>query len=284
MTPEEREELLAAHALGTLSAPDAVDADHLIRTDPAAATQFRAYREIADLIALSVPLRRADPALRERVLAAARRSRRRSWRPSLSGRHMPVYVLAAALAAVTIWAATLQTTLVQLRHQTAALSAVVESDAKRLDRLAGAASGVQEARTLSLQLNSALKDEQAVQKVQADPKAVATVMEQTAASHGAGGAYLTSELEGASVLVLHSLPSLPLGGAYRVWLEDPLSQLTLAASFVPDSSMGARVALQRDTRLEAVRVYVVATSRADDPAATGPVVLMATLPKRASTR
>ena len=283
MTPEEREELLAAHALGTLSTPDAVDAEQLIRSDPSAATQFRAYREIADLIALSVPLRRADPALRERVLAAARRGRR-SWVPRFHSRQMPVYVLAAALAAVTIWAATLQTTLVQLRHQTAALSAVVESDAKRLDRLAGAASGVQEARTLSLQLNSALKDEQAVQKVQADPKAVVTVMEQTAASHGAGGAYLTSEAEGASVLVLHSLPSLPLGGAYRVWLEDPLSQLTLAASFVPDSSMGARVALQRDTRLEAVRVYVVATSRADDPASTGPVVLMATLPKRASTR
>ncbi|MDA0301378.1 MAG: hypothetical protein O2822_02525 [Chloroflexi bacterium] len=282
MTPEEREELLAAHALGTLSAPDAADVEQLIRSDPTAAAQFRAYREIADLIALSVPLRQADPALRERVLSAARRSRR-SWRPTFSSRHMPVYTLAAALAAVTIWAATLQTSLVQLRQETAALSAVVESDAKRIDRLAGAASGVQEARTLSLQLNSALKDEQAVQKVQADPKAVATVLEQTAASHGAGGAYMTSDAEGASVLVLHSLPSLPLGGAYRVWLEDPLSQLTLAASFVPDSSMGARVALQRDTRLEAVRVYVVATSRADDPAATGPVVLIANLPKRAST-
>ncbi|MGE3856866.1 MAG: anti-sigma factor [Dehalococcoidia bacterium] len=283
MTPEEREELLAAHALGTLSAPDAADAEQLIRSDTSAAAQFRAYREIADLIALSVPLRRADPALRERVLAAARRGRR-SWRPALSSRHMPVYVLAAALAAVTIWAATLQASLVQLRQETSALSAVVESDAKRLDRLAGAASGVQEARTLSLQLNSALKDEEAVQKVQADPRAVVTILEQTAASHGAGGAYMTSADESASVLVLHSLPTLPLGGAYRVWLEDPLSQLTLAASFVPDSSNGARVALQRDTRLEAVRVYVVATSRADDPAATGPVVLMATLPKRATTK
>lgn len=280
MTPEEREELLAAHALGTLSAPDAADADALIRTDPTANAQFRAYREIADLIALSVPLRQADPALRERVLAAARRGRR--WQPRASSRHAPVYVLAAALAIVTIWAATLQSSLAQLRHQTSTLSAVVESDAKRLDRLSGAASGVQEARTLSLQLNSALKDEQSVQRVQADPKAIATNLDQTSASHGAGGQYLSSEAVGASVLVLHDLPSLPLGGAYRVWLEDPLSQLTLAASFVPDSSMGARVALQRDTRLESVKVYVVATSRADDPAATGPVVLMATLPKRAS--
>ena len=78
------------------------------------------------------------------------------------------------------------------------------------------------------------------------------------------------------------LPSLPLGGAYRVWLEDPLSQLTLAASFVPEGNLSARVALQRDSRLEAVRIYVVATSRGDDPSASGPVVLLATLPKRAT--
>jgi len=282
MTPEEREELLAAHALGTLSAPDAIDAEQLIRADATASAQFRAYREIADLIALSVPLRRADPALRQRVLAAARRSRR-SWRPSFSSRHAPVYALAAALCGVTIWAATLHSSLTQLERETSTLSAIVQSDAKRLDRLVGATNGVQEARTLSLQLNSALQDEQVVQKVSADPKVVVTGLEQTSASHGAGGQHMYSVEAQASVLVLHTLPALPIGGAYRVWYEDPLAQLTLAASFVPDSSMGARVALHRDPRLEPVRVYVVATSRADDPAATGPVVLMATLPKRAST-
>ena len=88
MTPEEREELLAGHALGTLSAPDAADAERLIRSDGHAAEQFRTFREIADLIALSVPLRRADPALRARVIAAARKSR--SWRPRFSQRQLPV--------------------------------------------------------------------------------------------------------------------------------------------------------------------------------------------------
>ncbi len=279
MTPEEREELLAGHALGTLSAPDAEDAERLIRSDPRAAEQFRTFREIADLIALSVPLRRADPALRQRVLAAARQSR--SWRPRFSQRQAPVYALAAALAIVTIWAASLQTSLARLRQDTASLSAVVESDAKRLDRLSGAASGVQEARSLSLQLQSAVQDEQIIQSVQNDPRVVVTELESTLSSHGARGRYMSGET-GASILVLQGLPTLPLGGAYRVWLEDPLSQLTLAASFLPDSNLGARVALKRDTRLEPSRVYVVATSRADDPAATGPVVLMATLPKRAT--
>lgn len=132
-------------------------------------------------------------------------------------------------------------------------------------------------------MTDALRDEQTVQKVQADPKAVVTVLEQTLASHGARGTHFSSEAVGASVLVLYSLPALPLGGAYRVWLEDPMSQLTLAASFVPDGNLGARVALQRDARLEAVRIYVVATSRADDRTSTGPVVLIGSLPKRATT-
>ena len=73
MTPEERETLLAGYALGSLSTPDAVDAARLVHADPSAEAELRAYHEIADLIALSVPLRRADPALRDRVLAAARR-------------------------------------------------------------------------------------------------------------------------------------------------------------------------------------------------------------------
>ncbi|MDO9444883.1 MAG: hypothetical protein Q7K37_06155, partial [Dehalococcoidia bacterium] len=79
MTPEEREALLAGYALGTLSGPDARDAERLIRADDEAAAEYRAYSEIADLIALSVPLRRTEPRLRERVIEAARRGGR-TWR------------------------------------------------------------------------------------------------------------------------------------------------------------------------------------------------------------
>ncbi len=43
MTPEEREELLAAYALGTLSAPDAAAVEQLVRSDSAAAADLAAY-------------------------------------------------------------------------------------------------------------------------------------------------------------------------------------------------------------------------------------------------
>src|SRR3990172_763096 len=130
MTPEDRGARPAGYALGSLSAPDARDAERLARSDGHAAAELAAYREIADLIALSVPLREADPALRQRVLSAARRGQAWSRRPLR--RYLPIAGVAAALAIVTLWAASLQSSLVQLRHQTAALSAVVEADAKRL--------------------------------------------------------------------------------------------------------------------------------------------------------
>src|SRR6476661_4875931 len=99
MTPEEREELLAGYALGSLSTPDALDADRLVRSDAGAEAELRAFREIADLIALSVPLRQADPRLRERVMTAARRGQ--VWQPTRLRRYLPIAGLAAALAIVT---------------------------------------------------------------------------------------------------------------------------------------------------------------------------------------
>ena len=73
MTPEEREELLASYALGTLNGPDAAEVEALVRSDASVAEQLVSYHDFVDLIALSVPLKRADPSLRRRVLQAARR-------------------------------------------------------------------------------------------------------------------------------------------------------------------------------------------------------------------
>ena len=278
MSPEEREALLAGYALGSLSAPDAVDAARLARSDADAAAELAAYREIADLIALSVPLRETDPALRQRVLAAARRGR--VWRrPRPLRRYLPAAGLAAALLLVTLWAASLQNSLAHLRHQTAALSAVVEADAKRLDRLGNATVGVQQANTLGIQLETAANNEEALIGLQNDPNTILAPFVPTAASHGTTGEYRWSDATGAGTVNVHSLPALPLGGAYRVWLEDNLSRLLVAASLSPDANGNAEAVLQVKGRIQPVRIYVVAASRADDPTSTGPVVLLATIPR-----
>lgn len=272
MTPEEREALLAGYALGTLSEPDARDAERLIRTDDDAAAEYRAYSEIADLIALSVPLRQAEPRLRERVIEAARR-RGLAWRtPARWRRHLPAIGLAAALSIVTVWAVSLQASLHALREDTRALAAIVESDAKRLDAIDRAAASVLQAESLGVQLETALRDQQAMIASQADPAALRVPFQPTSAAHGANGEYIWSAANATSLVSLQALPPLPVGATYMVVIEDSLGRFSTAASFLPDLSGFAQVVLDLTTDGTPVRAFVIASSGG---AAEGPVVLQA---------
>jgi hypothetical protein len=277
MTPDEREELLAAYALGTLSAPDAADVESLVSTNAAAAADLARYHELVDLIALSVPMRRADPRLRERVLDAARRESlaRRVRRPRLS-RLLPVAALAAVLALTFVWGMSLRATVSDLRSESAALTALVEANAKRLDTLDGS-QNVQESRALGVQLATALQDQQVIAAVQTDPNVRSTDFEPTASGHGAGGRYLWSESADAAVIVAHDLPQIPFGNVYRVWIEDSLSRLTPVMTFVPDGIGNAQVILRSPVIAEATRIFIVATSNDDSDTVEGPVVLQATV-------
>lgn len=277
MTPEEREALLAGYALGTLSAPDARDAERLIRADDEAAAEYRAYSEIADLIALSVPLRRAEPRLRERVIEAARRGGR-TWRsPARWRRYGPAIGLAAALAAVTVWAVSLQASLNTLHEDTKALAAIVEADAKRLDSIDRAAANVLQAESSGVQLETALRDQQALIAVQGDPAALRVRLEPTTAAHGATGEYLWSEANGAAVVLLQLLPPLPVGATYLVVVEDALGQLSTTNTFVPDLGGTAQMVLDQEGGASSRRIYVIASA---DGSMQGPIVLQADLESR----
>lgn len=269
MTPEEREALLAGYALGSLSDPDARDAVRLIRSDDAAAQEYEGYRELADLIALSVPMHRADPRLRDRVIAAARRSSwrtRRNWR-----RYLPVAGAAAALLLVSLWAISLQTTISGLRAEQAALAAVVEADAKRLEALANrSAFDAERTGNLGVRLETALRDQQLILAVQADPEARLTELQATSAAHGGIGRYIWSDDYSAGVLLVNALPPLPVGASYRVWLEDGQSRTVIAQLFETDHRGDASMVLAFDRDERPVRLYVVVL---DSDGATGPVVL-----------
>lgn len=264
MTPEEREALLAAHALGTLSEPDARDAERLVRMDPTAAAEWCAYREIADLIALSAPQRHPDPSLRDRILSAARR-RGHPWRRTWRERYLPSAGMVAALAIVTLWAVKLQADVGNLQRQARDLTAVVAQRDPVTER---------EVSSLGVQLESVRRDQQTMIAVQADPKVRKVTLEETPASHGAAGQYLWSEQANAGVISLDGLPQLPLGQQYKVWLEDRLSRLILDSTFIPDTQGSARVVLEANRVVEPVRIYIVA-GKSDGQ--DGPVVLHGTI-------
>lgn len=274
MTPEEREALLAGYALGSLSDPDARDAQALIRNDASAEREYEAYLELADMIAMSVPLRRADPSLRTRVIEAARRTPS-PWR---SGPHwrrfLPAAGLAAALLLVTVWAVSLQSTITGLREEQSALAAVVEASAKRLDTLDQTTVNAQQAETLGLRLETAIKDQQTLLAVQAADDVHIVTLGSTAASHGAHGQYVYSPEQSAGVLLVYGLPPLPVGASYKAWLEDEDSELVMANTFLPTSNGDATVVLSFDREQTPVRVFVVASNAGGSD---GPVVLRGTM-------
>ncbi|MCA9847402.1 MAG: anti-sigma factor [Dehalococcoidia bacterium] len=270
MTPEEREALLAGYALGSLSDPDARDAERLIRNDESAQREYEAYLDLTDMIALSVPLRRADPSLRTRVLEAARRNpspwrARQNWR-----RFMPAAGLAAALALVTVWAVTLQNTIGDLREEQSALAAVVEASAKRLDTLDQTTVNAQQAETLGLRLETAIRDQQTLLAVQAADDVHIVTLATTSAAHGGHGQYVYSPEQSAGVLLVYDLPPLPVGASYKVWLEDEHSELVLANTFLPTASGDSTVVLSFEGDRIPVRLFVVASSAGGSD---GPVVL-----------
>ena len=278
MTPDEREELLAAYALGTLSAPDAADVESLVASSATAAADLARYHELVDLIALSVPMRRADPALRQRVLDAARRESlgRRVRQPRLRlHRLLPAAGFAAAAVLAFAWGFGLRATVSDLRSESATLTALVEANAKRLDSLAGSLGPDQESRALGVQLATALQEQQVIAAVQTDPNVRSADFEPTASGHGAGGRYLWSETADAAVIVAHDLPQLPIGAVYRIWIEDALGRLDPATTFVPDTRGNAQVILRSPALLPPLRIYVVATSSQRSDSLDGPVVMQA---------
>lgn len=271
MTPEEREELLASYALGTLSGPDAAEVEALVRTDRSAAEQLSSYHDFVDLIALSVPLKRADPSLRQRVLEAARRDRRRGNSIAAITRWAPAVAAAAVLAIVAFWAASLQTTVTDLRADTAALTALVEAQAKDIDELtAGDIArdrSVDQAEAFTL----ALQDEQQTMiGILSDPSSMIVDLTPTGVGHGASGSYYWSPLEDAGMITVWNLPPLPLGASYIVWVEDRDSRQMLTQTFAPDLDGSAKELLRGAADAEPVRVYVATQ---DFDGNTGLVVL-----------
>ena len=276
MTAEERQELLAGYALGTLSEPDARAAERLVRSDADAAAELASYHEIVDLIALSAPLRRADPTLRERVLRAARRGtggvsgwqRARRQLAASAG----WAAAAAAVLAAAIWINDMQGDIDRLRDDSAALNAVVQATAKQVDALAAVDTEDASSRALALQLQQALAEQQAMAAIGTDPDATTTTLNSAAAGVAASGHYRYSESAGAGLLIAYGLPELPIGEVYQVWLEDSLRAVSGGVFFAPAGG-DATVLVETEAQLLPIRVSVRVAPQGGDSAPNGLLVL-----------
>jgi anti-sigma-K factor RskA len=273
VTPEEREELLAAYALGTLSRPDAQAVEDLVRSDRAAADDLRSYHEVVDLIALSVPLRRADPALRARVMEAARRETRRPHRVptfrELAGWGVAVAASVGALA----WGVHLEQRVFELDQKNAELTAVVESDAKQLAQLVVAAGADFTGEGLRRQLEDTMEAQQVALAVTTDPQARNSPLLPTPSGHEARGRYVWSGSATAGVVVAQDLPPLPFGNVYQAWLLQGTTAVS-AGLFTPDEQGNAEVVLRPSSNIEPTTIMIAVAPQGGSAGVGRPVVLV----------
>lgn len=274
MTPEEREELLMSYALGTLRGPEAAAVEELVRTDRTAGSELAAYHELVDFVALSAPLRRADPGLRERVLEAARaavhtrvRDRFRTWQV------VQAVAASAAVVLIALWGTSVHRQLGEQSRANAALASVVEASAKRIEQLTQAGISVQASETLRTELQTAVADQELVIAISADPAAQNSALAATSAGHGASARFLWSGETGAGLLTARELPDLPLDSVYQLWIDDGRRAYS-GGTFGPDE----RSAVQKVVRLPIgagapQRVYVTVAPIGGAPS-SGPLVVL----------
>ena len=256
MTPQEREDLFAAYALGGLSGAEASAVEDLASSDAGAARQLAEYQEIADLIALEAPLTRADPGLRARVLRAARQTDRPGRRRIPVLRVLAAAALIAALAVSAGWAVQLQGELDELRQEAAVLQTVVTSDSRRIDVLdRGLVAGSDEA--LRAELIRVEDTHRRTVAILADPEVWTAEVVSAGAGHGASGRYVWSPSLRSGVLIAQGLPPLPLGTLYEVWLDDGQRMIS-AGTFLPSTEGQAQMLIELDFPLNP-RSVIVAT-------------------------
>ena len=270
MSPEEREELLAGYALGTLSEPDAAAVADLVHRNPLAAAELAGYHEIVDLIALDVPLRRADPSLRRRVIAAARRGGRPRRRLPF-WRSLGAAAVVAAISFIGVWAIQLQGELSDLRQETATLAAIVEADAKQIDTLiAGRQDGAVEA--LRTQLDTVSDKQDLIVAVTTDPQAWSGALEPTDAAHGATAQVIWSVTHNAGLVVLTDLPLLPIGFAYQIFIDDG-TELLPTVVFEPGANGEAQALIEPGRPFDPVYMVVAVSPASGSTTVEPPVVL-----------
>ena len=217
MTCHEVRELLAALSLDALDADerDAVE-DHLA-TCQACASELRAHEETIAALALALPQIDPPARLKGRILAAAttdRATRRPAWRRRLTARRLSPLGLAAALALViavcaALWAASLQSQLVEQRALVASLEAQLG------EQRALAASNEERAQ----------RYDRIVAVLQADQVYVRP-LESTNGAAGAFGRVYLDPASGAGMMMVRKLPPLSEGRAYQLWLVKADGQRT----------------------------------------------------------
>jgi hypothetical protein len=217
---EEIREDLEAYALGALEALEARRVMQHLRECAECSAIAESYRTAVDFIAVSVPLYRASPRLKERILGGAGGLRVPAYVSVLANRWVAgaaAAVLFAVAAGALAWAAMMSARVEQLQKDNQALAALTELDVEQRTALLKLQGDLNSARTEQRTMSRTLEEQATLIVIALDPELVPTALEGTALAPQAKCNYVWSTKQTVGALTCKDLPMTAIAHTYELW-------------------------------------------------------------------
>lgn len=237
MSCEELREDLEGYALGVLEHDREHEVEaHLADCDECTAI-VRDYQHALDRLTLAVPLYRAHPRLKQRIMGGAAGFRpaaipgvlRRSWVMTAAA----VVVVGFAMGAI-VWATALSLEVSSLKERNSNLEAMSELDAEQRAAILKVQSELNSARNQQQEMSTTLDEYATLIKVALDPDLIPTELRGTEplANANASCSYVWSTKQSLGALTCKNLPSTAMSLTYELWATKGGSTVALG-SFDP---------------------------------------------------
>lgn len=220
MTCEDVQQELEAYVLGALDEEEARLVEAHAKACAHCAAEARAYESTVSYLALSVPLYRASPRLKDRILSSIG-----AVRPlGLTGFFARRWVLGSAAAVLlafaiggAVWAVMLSREVSRLRTDNVRLAELTQLDAEQRTALLQLRSQLSSAQNEQFRMSRTLEEQARLIVLALDPQLIPTEMQGTSLAPSARCNYVWSGQQGVGALTCRDLPSMAFGLTYELW-------------------------------------------------------------------
>jgi hypothetical protein len=223
MNCNEAQQLLEAYALGALDPIDTRRVAAHIAECSECSRIARAYQQAVDHLALDVPLVKASPRLKDRVLGGIGVYRPRT----LAGRLVTNRIFAAAAAFVLLavavgglaWAVILSREVGRLKDDNTALAELTQLDANQRAALLQLRGELYSAKNEQQRMNTTLDEQSRLLVVALDPQLVPAELAGTSVAPNSACNYVWSRTQSIGALTCKDVPSTTTNLSYALWAQ-----------------------------------------------------------------
>ena len=223
MNCNEAQELLEAYALGALDPIDSRRVATHIAECSECSRMARAYQQAVDHLALDVPLYRASPRLKDRVLGGIGVYRPRTFAGRLINNRIFAAAAAFVLLAVAVgglaWSVILSREVSRLKDDNVALAELTQLDSSQRAALLQLRGELSNAKNEQQRMNTTLDEQSRLLVVALDPQLVPAELAGTSVAPNSACNYVWSRTQAIGALTCKDVPSTTTNLTYALWAQ-----------------------------------------------------------------